>query len=122
MDARRSQVYNAVFRVIGGQLERICEDRAISLEELGRELKNIDDEIFLVGDGAKLCYNTLSEQVQALRLPAEHRRHQRACGVALAALAAIDRGESGDGGALQPNYLRLSQAERERLARETKTE
>ena len=52
----------------------------------------------------------------------EHRLHQRASGVALAAAAAIARGESGDGNGLTPNYLRLSQAERERLARETKTQ
>ena len=52
-----------------------------------------------------------------LRLAAEHRRHQRAAGVALAAWASICQGESGDGAALQPHYLRLSQAERERLAR-----
>ncbi len=122
MDARRSQVYNAVFRVKDGIPERLCPDRAISLEELGLELKNLDGCIFLVGDGAKLCYNALLEQVPGLRLPAEHRLHQRASGVALAAAAAIERGEPGDGAALQPNYLRLSQAERERLARETKTE
>ena len=41
--------------------------------------------------------------------------HQRASGVALAALDAINRGEPGDGAALQPHYLRLSQAERERM-------
>ena len=46
--------------------------------------------------------------------------HQRACGVALAALEAIRQGLPGDGARLQPNYLRLSQAERERLAREEK--
>ena len=45
----------------------------------------------------------------------EHRQHQRAGGVALAALAAMERGENADGAALQPNYLRLSQAERERM-------
>ncbi len=122
MDARRSQVYNAVFRVKDGIPERLCPDRAIALEELGLELKNLDGCIFLVGDGAKLCYNALLEQVPGLRLPAEHRLHQRASGVALAAAAEIERGEPGDGAALQPNYLRLSQAERERLARETKTE
>ena len=53
-------------------------------------------------------------------LPPEHRMHQRAAGVALAAEAKILAGEPGDANALQPNYLRLSQAERERLAREQK--
>lgn len=118
MDARRSQVYNALFYVSQGRLTRCCPDRAISLEELGEELKNLEKTIFLVGDGSNLCYNTLSESVTALVLPPEHRLHQRATGVGLAALDAIARGESGDGAALSPNYLRLSQAERERLQRE----
>ena len=41
--------------------------------------------------------------------------HQRADGVALAALEKMHRGDPGDGITLTPNYLRLSQAERERL-------
>ena len=62
-----------------------------------------------------MCYNTLKQTIPGLILPPEHRMHQRAGGVALAALAAMDRGENADGAALQPNYLRLSQAERERM-------
>lgn len=122
MDARRSQVYNALFRVTGGEITRVCPDRAIGLDELAPELLAQNEPVFLVGDGARLCYNTLLEQVPNLRLMPEHRLHQRASGVALAAAAAIARGESGDGNGLTPNYLRLSQAERERLARETKTQ
>ena len=73
--------------------------------------------VFLVGDGSKLCYNTLLEKVSGLVLPAEHRMHQRAVGVALCALEKIIRGEPGSGADLTPNYLRLSQAEREKLER-----
>ena len=117
MDARRSQVYNALFRAEGGKLTRLTEDRAISLEDLKKELKNFEEAVFLVGDGSNLCYNTLQEDC-TLVLPAEHRLHQRASGVALAAQLRIDAGEEGNAETLQPNYLRLSQAERERLARE----
>ena len=120
MDARRSQVYNALFGVKEGKLSRICEDRAISLEELGQELQNAEKPVFLVGDGSILCYNTLKDSVTGLVLPPEHRMHQRATGVGLMAWDMIQRGESGDGKSLEPNYLRLSQAERERLAREQK--
>ena len=120
MDARRSQVYNALFRVQAGVLTRLCPDRAISLADLGEEIKNISEPIFLVGDGSFLCYNTLKEAVPGLVLPPEHRMHQRATGVALAADRLIREGVPGDGAALTPNYLRLSQAERERLAREQK--
>ena len=117
MDARRSQVYNALFYVNHGTLERMSEDRAISLAELGTELKSLKEPIFLVGDGSNLCYNTLSESVPNLVLPPEHRMHQRAVGVALAARKMAETGDPGDANALAPNYLRLSQAERERAER-----
>ena len=118
MDARRNQVYNALFYVNQGVLTRICDDRAIALEDLGAELKKLSKPIFLVGDGSNLCYNTLLEAVPSLVLPPPHRLHQRAVGVGLAALEQISAGSTGDGANLVPNYLRLSQAERERFARE----
>ena len=120
MDARRNQVYNAVFEAKEGTLTQISPDRAIALTDLGEELKNYQGPIFMVGDGSVLCYNTLSGQIPHAILVPEHKRHQRAAGVALAAMAKINRGEPGDGAALTPNYLRLSQAERERLEKETK--
>ena len=120
MDARRSQVYNALFRAEKGKLTRITEDRAIALKDLKEELKNPEKHIFLVGDGANLCYNTLAEEVPALVLPPEHRIHQRAVGVAILAQQLFDNGITPNGGELTPNYLRLSQAEREKLERENK--
>ena len=115
MDARRSQVYNALFYVNHGDLQRVKEDRAIALSDLATELEALEGPIYLVGDGSNLTFKTLSTQIPALILPPEHRMHQRASGVGLAALAMMARGESGDANALTPNYLRLSQAERERL-------
>ena len=117
MDARRSQVYNAVFRAEGGKLTRVTEDRAIALSDLAEEIKNLEKPVFLVGDGANLCYNTLKDLVPQLVLPPEHKLHQRAVGVALVAEAMLLAGDACDGAALTPNYLRLSQAERERLER-----
>ena len=115
MDARRNQVYNSLFYVNCGQLERIREDRAIALADLKEELKTLEGPIFLVGDGAVLAYNTLSAEIPNLILPPEHRQHQRASGVALVAAKKIANRETGDGNALTPNYLRLSKAERERM-------
>jgi tRNA threonylcarbamoyladenosine biosynthesis protein TsaB len=120
MDARRNQVYTATFLAQNGTLTRLTEDRAISLSDLGMELKNLQKPVFLVGDGSNLCYTMLEKQVSGLVLPPEHRMHQRACGVALLATAQLARGETCDGAALTPNYLRLSQAERERLEKEQK--
>ena len=117
MDARRAQVYNALFRVEKGVYTRIKEDRAIALSELSQELQQLEGPIFLVGDGSVLTYNTLSETVPNLVLPPEWKQHQRAVGVALTAMQQIREGDPCDGAALVPNYLRLSQAERERLER-----
>ena len=118
MDARRSQVYTATFRSENGKLERLCPDRAISLEELSLELAGEEGPVFLVGDGSRLTYQTLSGKLSNLVLPPEHRMHQRASGVAVLAAEKLAAGECCDGAALEPNYLRLSQAERERLAKE----
>ena len=118
MDARRSQVYNALFYVNCGTCTRIREDRAISLQDLREELQKLDQPIFLVGDGSNLCYNSLLKDVPNLVLPPEHRLHQRAVGVAILAQRMLEQGATADGASLTPNYLRLSQAERERLERE----
>ena len=118
MDARRKQVYNALFLATGTGLERLTPDRAISLEELGAELKNYENSKIVVGDGAKLCYNTLTEEGIPMALAPKHLRMQSAWGVARAAEELAARGGLVKGGALVPQYHRLSQAERERLARE----
>ena len=118
MDARRAQVYTALFLAENGVISRIFEDCAIALTELKERIEKLEKPIFLVGDGSALTYNTLKADVPGLILPPEHKMHQRAVGVGLAATAAISRGESGDAASLSPNYLRLSQAERERLEKE----
>lgn len=119
MDARREQVYCGLFDVTNGVMTRIADDRAISIEQLGEELKNLKKTKFLVGDGASLCYNTLSEKCDLLLLP-EHMRQQRASGVALCAWDVLQSGECPSAAALTPNYIRLSQAERERAEKQKK--
>ncbi len=116
MDARRGQMYNALFEIADSVPRRLTEDRAISLDELASELENRKKTIFTVGDGAELCYNALGKAGLACRTVPENIRMQNACGVACAALRA-PRGTWGD---VEPVYLRLSQAERERLEREKK--
>ena len=113
MDARRNQVYNALFEIRGGKPERLCEDRAISLDVLCAELGKMKKCAFLVGDGAALCYNTcLGKEIPAVLAP-ENLVQQSAWGVAMAAAGR----KPGTADMLLPVYLRLSQAERERQAR-----
>ena len=71
MDARRNQVYNALFYVNSGVMERVCEDRAIALSDLKTELEHMDGPIFLVGDGSTLTYGTLKDAIPMLILPPE---------------------------------------------------
>ena len=113
MDARRNQVYNALFRIESGKPARLTEDRPIALTDLAEELKATGERAFLVGDGAELSYRALTEQGIDCVLAPENLRMQDAWGVAM---AAKDK-EPGNADTLLPVYLRLSQAERERQER-----
>lgn len=117
MDARRNQVYNALFLAHDGVLTRQCPDRAIGLAELAEEIKNRPEPKFVVGDGAGLCYNHLLEQDVPCRMAPPQLMMQNAVGVALAAEEMAAAGQVTTARDLVPVYLRLSQAERERLAR-----
>lgn len=109
MDARAGQVYNALFRVENGSLVRLCPDRAIKISELSDELSSYED-VVLTGDGAPLCYEALDNKYA---IAPEHIRYQRAAYVA----ALGETAECVSAGALSPEYIRLPQAERERLER-----
>ena len=113
MDARRSQVYNALFEIKDGAPERLCRDRAIALSELAAELKGYDREVLLVGDGARLSFDYLTAEGISCRIEPQNLVYQSAWGVGMEALR-IEPGTADD---LLPVYLRLSQAERERQAR-----
>ncbi|MBQ9974136.1 MAG: tRNA (adenosine(37)-N6)-threonylcarbamoyltransferase complex dimerization subunit type 1 TsaB [Oscillospiraceae bacterium] len=117
MDARRQQVYNAVFRACGGRLERLCDDRAVALEQVERELNDMPGVKILVGDGAQLCYNEWQGRVDGLRMAPVHLRWQTAWGVARAGLELARQDKLIPGQMLNADYHRLSQAEREKLAR-----
>ena len=112
-DARRSQIYNALFEIRDGKPQRLCQDRAISLAELGAELKKMQKSVFLVGDGAQLCYNTCLDMGIPAVLAPGNLVVQSAWGVAMAAFGQTPAPAE----ELLPVYLRLSQAERERQAR-----
>lgn len=116
MDARCGQVYNALFEVEDTGLARLTEDRAISLEELGRECRSYGERLVLFGDGAQVCYKEFA--AWGARLAPEPVRFQRAGSVALLA------GERQwvTAGELMPAYLRMPQAERELKAKQMNRE
>ena len=117
MDARRSEVYNALFTVVNGKPERLCDDRALPLSLLAEELAERGEAPFIVGDGAEITERFLRERNLPYRTAPENLRWQSAWGVAMEACGKplISSQE------LLPTYLRLSQAERERQERMLKT-
>ena len=112
MDARRQQVYNALFQAENGRLTRLTPDRAISLEDLAAELKEDARPKIIVGDGARLCYNDLSERGISCRMAPAHLVMQNAVSVALEAEELAGAGQLLTAQELQPVYLRPAQAQR----------
>ena len=117
MDARRAQVYNAVFEAKDGVLTRLTPDRAISLEELCAQLTGKDQPITVLGDGGMLCQRYLTEHGVKCSLAPAALLYQNAVGVGLAAERAYARGETVSAQELLPVYLRPAQAERLRNAK-----
>ena len=110
MDARCKQVYCALFEIHDGNIDRLTEDSAISIQELQNILKKYEKNKIFVGDGAELCYNELSDKLSNVYIAPENIRYQRASGVCLVARGKDSFVEAEE---LVPEYLRLSQAERE---------
>ena len=118
MDARRGQIYNAVFRAEDSVLTRLSEDRAIALPELTAELAGSDEPITVVGDGAALCLQALEAAGLPCRPAPPQLIAQSAVGVGLTAQRlSADPAELLSAQALTPFYLRPPQAQtlRERL-------
>ena len=118
MDARRSQIYNALFLASHGQLTRLAPDRAIALCELYEEIKDDPRPKIIVGDGAQLTHDYLCQKDVVCEMAPEQIRFQNAAGVGFLAQKAPQDGALISAQEICPVYLRLSQAERERLERE----
>jgi len=114
MDARCNQVYNALFEEQNGELIRLCDDRAISIEELEKELIEIDKPIILCGDGTAVCEKNFKEAQytvadEEVRLP-----HASS----ICTLTEKYKAEAKSSDKITPAYLRLPQASRELLKKE----
>ena len=118
MNARRQQVYNALFDCDGTSLSRICEDRALAIAELGEELAEQypDRPVYLMGDGASITYDALFEKLgERLVMLPERLIHQSGYNTALCGLRLYREGVRTTDFELAPVYLRPSQAERMRM-------
>ena len=110
MDARCNQVYTAIFN----NGERLCDDKAVLIDELGEELNQYDKKIVFIGDGSVLCYDKLHEIIQDCDVADEKIRYVHGESIGFVAENKIKNGEEPINSAnLVPFYLRLPQAERE---------
>ena len=112
MDARRQQVYNALFEARGGRLTRLTEDRAIALADLTEELRSDPRPKTVLGDGGRMCFDFLTAAGVPCRLAPAHLVKENAVSVALEAEELARNGGLVSAQELAPVYLRPPQAER----------
>lgn len=124
MDARNDNVYAGIYRSEAGESLTLAEDYiSDNVSVLIERLKDYEDDIIFVGDGAEVYQNLLLQNLQSdsqniLFAPA-HLNGEYASSVARAALDMASRNEFCDYNSLSPLYLKKSQAERELEAKQT---
>lgn len=121
MDARVKQVYAALFRVKGGKVKRLCEDKAVAIDCLAKEIKKsrVKCPIIIAGDGADVFFPAVEQKAGVVRAD-EVNLYQKATGVALCSHKKYEKGETVPPEQILPIYLRLPQAERELKRRNEK--
>lgn len=120
MDARRGQVYTGIFEFDGNELVVLEDQTAVSIEELGAKLAVYDREIVFLGDGVPVFRKSLEEDIMAgkkISFAPAHLNRQRAAAVGALGIRYYKEGRLETAGEHQPDYLRVSQAERERKER-----
>ena len=113
MDARCSQVYNALFEIKNGVVTRLCDDRALSLDDLKNELLSVDGRIIIAGDGTDITCKYIGNEIKNAESAPVNLKYQRASSTALVAFEMINSGQTVSAQELMPVYLRLPQAQRE---------
>ena len=119
MDARRGQLYTAVFECTDGKLQRISEDMAISAAELAKRLEEYSErrDIYVVGDGYDVAIKALTDAGIRTKITPKLLKCENAYSVAKVAVRLHEEGKDMSDTQLSPTYLRVPQAERERLER-----
>ncbi len=120
LDARRGQVYNSLFMGSADGMTRLTEDRALSLEELIAELEQSGKKVMFMGDGVAVHRDRIKEFLgdRAFFAP-KITRLNLAGSVAELGLEKFKNGSLTGYGDLVPQYVRLSQAEQDRLCKKT---
>ena len=118
LDARRGQIYSAIFDISGAYPERITPDLALPAEEMiekARASVESGKKIVVPGDGSHILFDLLSrEGFNPVQVP-ERLKYQSAASAAALGLRFYREGKYTDAASLKPVYLRIPQAERDRL-------
>lgn len=120
MDARRGQVYTGIYKFEGNEMIALEDQMAVSIEELGRILERYDDEIVFLGDGVPVFREALTKRIMVgkkISFAPAHLNRQRAASVGALGIRYYKAGRLETAAEHQPDYLRVSQAERERKER-----
>ena len=115
MDARRNQSYTGLYRFVDGVMETLVEPCVVPLEEILETVQSMNHSVIFLGDGVPV----FEEQIRrtctvAFSFAPAHSNKQRAASVAALGAILYERGLATPGSQHKPEYLRLSQAERER--------
>lgn len=118
MDARRSQVYTGIYRFEDGKMNIITGQKAVKVEELMGELNALGQEVIFLGDGVPVYADLIREKIKVpYSFAPAHVNKQRAGSVGALGMVLYQSGQVQSAAEHQPEYLRVSQAERERAAR-----
>lgn len=121
MDARRKQVYTGIYKFDGDKLIVLEDQMAVGIDELAEKLSQYEEKIIMLGDGVPVHREALENELLAGRnvvFAAANMNRQRAASVGALAIQYYQEGKVVSAEAHQPDYLRVSQAERERAERE----
>lgn len=121
MDARRGQVYTGIYEFRDDELVVLEDQMAVSIEELGERLRAYDRKVIFLGDGVPVFRKALTEQIMAgkeISFAPCNMNRQRGASVAALGIRYYRAGKIETAAEHGPDYLRVSQAERERKERE----
>lgn len=126
MDARRNQVYTGIYEFQGSRLHAVEPQMAVGIDEIAEKLCHMGRDVIFLGDGVPVYGSRLTEILLAELHAAGHRHYfapahlnkQRAAAVGTLAIQYLKEGKTESAAEHQPEYLRLSQAERERAEQE----
>lgn len=121
MDARRRQVYTGIYRFEEHRLVTVEDQMAVPMEEMIRKLNEYQQPVTFLGDGVPVFADMITEKLNVpYSFAPAHVNKQRAAAVAALGLIYYKEGRTQTAMEHIPDYLRVSQAEREREERQKK--